>query len=749
MSQITIARKFAIVCSFLVIIVGSISTFAGYVIHKHSVIRDHDTHVEEYFNHFVQALSLPLWEMEYDSVKEICKLFHDSTPWVVSLTLTDSEGNMLCSRSREGLSVSIVRTQDVVYEKTLVGKVKAEFTNDLIFEHILKAWAFHIVVIVVIFLVLLGTIAWLTWKTVVIPTKHFTEYIKRIASGDYEFSIPTEASYFEFSIVISETLKMAEEIKKRENLLQREIEKREEVLRVLEESEAKFRAVMSVAGDGVIIVRSDASIEYSNRAAEFLFGYSREEFRKLMLCDLFSEPDRELIKKYVLKREELGCSVCEMTAVRKDGSTMPVEVSLANTFEESIPVELVVVIVRDISWRKESEREKKEALEKMYRLQKFEAIGTLASGIAHDFNNILTVIMGYVDLASLASPEDAPVQEYFSQIRSACSRARDLIQQIFAIGRSQPSSELIVFDIRPLVKETVKFLRASIPSTIRIEYKIDEEEMLIKADPSQIQQVLINLCTNSVHAMESMEEGILRIEVKQVNFETPNDCFFSTLHAGKYIQLRVTDTGCGIPSEIIHKIFDPYFTTKEPGKGTGLGLSIVRNVVLSCGGDIEVISEIGKGTSMIIYFPFAHKEKFAIDYAEEGEITVKDGKGKCILFVDDEKSIVELARLALISAGYRVYAFSDPREALEHFKNYHNDIQLVVTDVTMPYIRGDALAKVISSLRPDIPIILCTGYSFEFSPEFKKALGVREVLYKPFSGKKLIEAVEKVLLVKS
>lgn len=749
--QPTIARKLVSVCAVLIVVMAPISTGIGYVLHERRITHELRKVADEHTGHLTQAVALPLWMMEYEEVSRICKLFFDASLSIRNITISEPDGNIICSEGRENYPSSVVRSSEVVHNGVTVGRIKVEFTDALMKREIAQVFVSHLVIIAVISVVLLAGIAWVVWKTISIPMSQFAECMRKIASGHYELSVPDQKPrYREFCLILREMTAMADEIRKREELLrnvnvdlQHQIEKKEEALRALEQSEAKFRAVMSVAGDGVIIARSDGRIDYANNAAEVLFGYSQEEMRNMVVCDLFSEADRTVLRRYVLKRENLGFSVCEMTAVRKDKAVFPAEVSLGSTFEVGIAVDLVVAIVRDISWRKEVEKEKQETVERIYRLQKFEAIGTLASGIAHDFNNVLTVIMGYTDLARLATPEDSPTQEYLVQIASACGRARDLVQQIFAIGRPQPSGE-VTFDPRPLIKETVKFLRASIPSSIAIEYYLSQEEVSVKANPSHIQQVLMNLCTNSVHAMESDPEGRLFIELEKVRLDEPKNCFFSVIPAGEYVRLSVSDTGCGIPPDVVSKIFDPYFTTKESSKGTGLGLSVVRNIVIGCGGDVEVISEVGRGTTMVVYMPLAYSEKECNETCRE-KLDIKNGAGKCILFVDDERPIVDLARLTLSGFGYRIHAFSDPREALEYFRNHAEEIHLVITDITMPHIRGDMLAKEVSSIKPGIPIIVCTGYGFSFSPETRQQLCIREVLYKPFSGKRLIEAVQKIL----
>ncbi|MEJ5300050.1 MAG: ATP-binding protein [Thermodesulforhabdaceae bacterium] len=752
MKETTIAKRLVVICAVLIVVTSLFSTAVGYVLRVKQIHEEYEDLSDEHIHHLVNAINKPLWEMDYKSVQNTCEVFNNTTLWMVNLTVTNQDGKTLCSLKKEALSPSIIRHQDINHDGILIGRVSAAFTDELAKSEAFRTFMANLVIIAFIGFSLFVGITWVVRKTISEPMKQFAECMKNIAAGNYSITVSQKSGYLEFSIILREMLHMAEEIKKREETLRtlnedltQEIEKREQVTKELIESEAKFRAVMSVASDGVIIAKSDGRIDYSNHAVEVLFGYSGEELRNLFVCDLFSEPDRRLLRKYVLKREQINSSVCEMTGIRKDGATVPVEVSLANTFDIDAPVDRVVAIVRDISWRKEVEREKREALERIYRLQKFEAIGTLASGIAHDFNNILTIIMGYNDLARLASPEDAPVQEYLSQVSHACFRARDLIQQIFVIGRPQPS-DVIVFDPGPLIKETVKFLRASIPSSIEIRYHVPDEKILIKANPSQIQQVIMNLCTNSVHAMESSGTGVLSIEMEKISIDKPKSCFFSTLPSGDYIRLMVKDTGCGIPPGVVSRIFDPYFTTKESTRGTGLGLSVVRNIVMSCGGDVEVISELGKGTTIIVYLPIARMEEHFSGAVDDGKgMETKNGGGKCILFVDDERSITDLVMLSLTAAGYRVCAFTDPREALNYFQNYGDEVHLVVSDITMPHIRGDVLAKTISSIRPDVPIILCTGYGFAFSSEELKEFGVRELIYKPFSGKQLLDVINRVL----
>jgi two-component system cell cycle sensor histidine kinase/response regulator CckA len=399
----------------------------------------------------------------------------------------------------------------------------------------------------------------------------------------------------------------------------------------------------------------------------------------------------------------------------------------------------VLGVAVDITERVQAEEEKKKLEAKFQQAQKLEAIGTLAGGIAHDFNNILSAIIGYTEIASLRVPEGSKVKNSLKGVLQASGRAKDLVNQILSFSR-QREQEPKPVQISSIIKEALKLLRASLPTTIEIHQNI-ESYGVVEADPSQIHQVLINLCTNAAHAI-GQNEGLLEVSLTEIDINETVTAKFPDMHPGPYLKLSVRDTGQGIKPEILPRIFDPYFTTKEKGLGTGLGLAVVHGIVTSCGGTITAESEPGEGTTFYVYLP-------RVEHANEGEATesvepLATGH-ECILFIDDEQTLVDIGRQTLENLGYHVVTETSSIKALELFREQPDEFDLVITDQTMPHMTGERLAEQIMEIRPDIPVILCTGFSSRITEERAKAMGIREFLMKPLVMRHLTKAVRKVL----
>jgi PAS domain S-box-containing protein len=373
--------------------------------------------------------------------------------------------------------------------------------------------------------------------------------------------------------------------------------------------------------------------------------------------------------------------------------------------------------------------------------QKMEAIGTLAGGIAHDFNNILSAVLGYTEMALEEPKINDRLRRCLEQVFKAGERARDLVKQILSFSR-QIDERPRPLRISPIIKEVLKLLRASLPTTIKIRQDIQSEPDAVLADPTQIHQVMMNLCTNAAHAMRG-RQGELKVSLAPVNIEPSDDLIIHhDLSPGKYLRLTVSDTGAGIDDEIIGRIFDPFFTTKEVGEGTGLGLSVVYGIVKNCSGAITVQSEVGKGTEFNVYLPLLTD----VEDKQEAKVEAPIPGGKeRILFVDDEAALVQLATSTLSGLGYEVVGRTSSLEALELFRTRPDWFDLVITDMTMPNIRGDELARELLKIRPDIPIILCTGFSEMISEEKANKLGIRRLVMKPISKKDLAIAIRDVL----
>ena len=376
---------------------------------------------------------------------------------------------------------------------------------------------------------------------------------------------------------------------------------------------------------------------------------------------------------------------------------------------------------------------------KLAEANKILALGQMASGVAHDFNNILGAIMGYSEMTMIDMPQNHVARHNLSQILKASHRAKDVVQQILAYTRKH-ELERKVIDLKEVTNEALKFIRASIPSTIEIRAQIPKEPCIITANATMIHQIIMNLCTNAHHAMLD-QAGILSLSLECLDLRTISEMVDDDLKPGRYIKLSVADTGIGMPPEIIDRIFDPYFTTKEIGVGTGLGLSVVQGIVKSHNGAIKVDSKSGNGTTFDIFLPSVGIEQ-AIEVEDHQYIPHGNER---ILFVDDEELLVELGKQMLKHLGYSVVATTDPQEALKLFEKEKDAIDLIITDLTMPNMTGDILVKKILQIKPNLPIIMCTGFSESIDQKRVVELGIRSLLEKPIQVSDMANTIRKFL----
>jgi PAS domain S-box-containing protein len=398
-----------------------------------------------------------------------------------------------------------------------------------------------------------------------------------------------------------------------------------------------------------------------------------------------------------------------------------------------------IQIATDLTRFKELEAEGRRIQGQLQQAQKMEAIGTLAGGIAHDFNNILSAVMGYTEIAMLELGEEAPVYRRLDEVLKAAARARDLIRQILTFSR-QTDQQFQSVRLGLLVKEAMTLMRASLPSTIGIQLQLDSQSAIC-AEPTQIHQVILNLCANAAHAMRE-KGGTLTLGLEDVD---PDEGFYAEhpgLQKGRYLKLSVADTGHGMDPPLLARVFEPFFTTKERGEGTGMGLSVVLGIVKAHRGAITVDSRVGEGTHFAIYLPAAEGDELQDLCRVIADLPTGSER---ILLVDDETTLVDLSRQMLERLGYQVTAFSSSTEALAWFEANPNGSDLVITDMTMPRMSGDELARRILAVRPDIPVILCTGYSESISKEKAQALGIREFVYKPMVISELAHTLRKAL----
>ena len=472
-------------------------------------------------------------------------------------------------------------------------------------------------------------------------------------------------------------------------------------------------------------------------------GYAMEEInRKGWYECVYPDSDkREKTKKrsdLTLAGQPLKSDEQEITCA--DGEKRTILLS-ASTIEVPEGKPQVLWLMRDITQHKQAEQERDRLESQLRQAQKMEAIGTLAGGIAHDFNNILGAIIGYSELIEMFEiPDDSDIQESLEQVLKSAYRAKDLVSQILTFSR-QSDVETQPLLLAPLVKETLKFLRASLPSTIDIKRNIEGLPGAVEADPTQMQQVVMNLCTNAAQAMED-KGGILEIDLSAEYLDEETAVRFPDLSPGAYAKLSISDTGEGIPAEIWDRIFEPYYTTKTTGAGTGLGLAVTHGIIQQHHGTITFESKVGHGTTFHVMLPLEAKN--LSENPDDAEGQVKGGKGR-ILLVDDEVSLVKFGEKALCQLGYDVDTETDSKKALERFMAEPNTYDLVITDQTMPHLTGLNLGRKIKAVRSDIPIILCTGFSASVTPKRLADVGIDLLIRKPISILQLSEAVHQLL----
>ena len=488
------------------------------------------------------------------------------------------------------------------------------------------------------------------------------------------------------------------------------------------------------AAETIVIADDKGIVRYANPAFEAVSGYSRLEVQGKSLTWFRSrDNDPEMIKE---ARRALGRGQAwrgRLINLRKDGIPYEVEASISPVKSKAGHIINIVVVERDVTDEVRLEKQLRQA-------QKMEAVGTLAGGVAHDFNNILMAMRGYAEMAMRSIPEDSLARQDLDEIVLAGRRATDLVKQILTFSR-QNEQEKSPVEVHRVFREALRFIRASIPATIEIRQNIDPSSGNVMADPTQMHQILMNLCTNAYQAMEG-GPGILEVSVSDHVLEKDaKELSNPDLAPGPYVRLTVSDTGLGISPEVMERIFDPYFTTKEVGKGTGLGLSVVLGIVQSHGGAITVDSELGSGTVVNVYLPHCKAEP------ESAPITKApiEKPSQSIMFIDDDPKIVELVRRTLEPMGYKLTTFTDPTQALENLRGQADDYDLILTDLTMPAMTGLEFAKALFEIRPGMPVVLCTGYTEALTRKKVREMGFVELLIKPVVPSVLENIIPEIL----
>jgi PAS domain S-box-containing protein len=520
---------------------------------------------------------------------------------------------------------------------------------------------------------------------------------------------------------------------------------RKQAEEALRDSEEKYRLLIGNIPGIAFRGYADGRIEFFEEKIEVLTGYALEDFTsgRLKWTDLILQEDTEDFRSAFHRALKGNRSyIREYRIVTRDHKTLWVQGRGRIVCDENGHVDYVSGVIFDITERKQGEELRRKLETQLNQAHKMEAIGTLAGGIAHDFNNILTAMIGYTELAQSRlrkAPQESQALRHLDEILRAGDRAKGLVNQILAFSRQTEQMRKPV-EICMIIEEVLRFLRATIPSTVEIRPFLDAPGGIVMADPVQIHQVLINLCSNAYQSMEG-QRGVLEIKAEPVEVDRQLANVYPDLNTGSHIRITVSDTGYGMTPAVLERVFDPFFTTKQPGKGTGLGLSVVHGIIKGLGGAISVESEVGKGTTFQIFLPRHASAAVAETIQENSNLSGNEQ----ILLVDDETQLIEMATIALGEFGYQVSAFNGSLQALEAFRAQPQRFDLVITDLTMPHLTGIELATEMKRLRADVPVILVTGFSEDTAWKKAKEAGIQDCLLKPIIVSDLAKAIRRIL----
>jgi len=538
------------------------------------------------------------------------------------------------------------------------------------------------------------------------------------------------------------------ELDVRNTQLEKEVAERKRAECSLRESEALYRLLATNASDIIFTLDMDLRFTFISPSISRIRGFSVEEAMAQTPSEALTPASLEVAMKVFQEefdgelkdsKDMFKTHTLELEETCKDGSTVWTETTFSVLCDDRNNLTGILGITRDISERKQAEEEKKKLEDKLLHAQKIEALDRFAGGIAHDLNNILSPIIINIEGLLDDEPHDSIRYEILEETLRAAYRQRDLVKKILAFGRR---SEQIMKPVHmvPLLEESLAFLRSSLPSTIEIQKYFEVKSDTIIGDPIQIQQVIMNLCRNAADALEG-HRGAIEVSLKNSYIKSKRD--YMGIQKGEYLELTVRDTGVGMGSDVKERIFDPFFTTKGVGKGTGLGLSIAHGIVKSHAGAIIAKSHVGKGSLLKVYLPLSKARPQAQAFYDNH--TPSEFSRRKILLVDDEEIILSSLQRTLKTAGYQVIPSRNGPEALNLFSRKPDEIDLVITDLTMPEMIGLDLAGELLKVRPDIPIILCTGFNDIINQKDVESYGISELLLKPVGAGELKKAIQRVL----
>ncbi|MGE4297959.1 MAG: PAS domain S-box protein [Desulfovibrionaceae bacterium] len=503
-----------------------------------------------------------------------------------------------------------------------------------------------------------------------------------------------------------------------------------------EEARIRLATAIEQAAEAVVIIDTQYKVEYVNQTFESMTGYSQSEICGKPMGVLYKGKRQRIQQKRIMRALRDGdVWVGRHENTRKDGQIIRVDKTVSPVRTRYGVTIGYVSVWRDVTHLAELEKQLRQA-------QKMEAVATLSGGIAHDFNNILGPIILHAELNLALFADDSPVRRSFTEILQAAERAKALVDQILNLARRHEADAPVPFRLGGLVRECLRLLRPSLPASIAIRVEEANGRDLVLADPAQVHQVIMNLCTNAAHAMNRVE-GVLTISVvdEEVSCDANRECVDPA--PGSYVALTVADTGHGMTQEIVERIYDPFFTTKKSGLGTGLGLTVVQSIVTRLGGAVRVQSAPGVGTAFTVLLPRATEEDLA-QHARAPAPVCGVCQGR-ILLVEDETALIESCRLVLEDAGYEVEACVNGPDALAMLRAEEEAFDLVLADVTMPEMNGVDLARKLRLRYPDLPVVLSSGYSQRITPEEVRRLGIKGFLKKPYRVGELLDVIRRAM----
>ena len=707
----------------LIVIVAAVSSIALVIAYGQDARRTErqlEAKANEYTAFLKNILVLPLWNYDFETIEAVGQTYLQND-FVAGIHIFDGKGETRFSRTMIDEPASVNRTAQLTYHGIPVGRVDIALTATPLTQLRRQFfWSFGLTVAINLLSLILLT-GLLMRRSLKKPLSQLNEIVTSYSAGNSKL-LKQDMPYVELRSFVETLRRMGRQI--------------DDQLTVIQQAERKYRSIFENALEGIYQSKPDGRIISANPAFASILGYDSPQKLIEHISDVGSQhyvDERQ--RRTLIRQLEQGevVEAFEVQLYRKDRRVIWVSINARPIYDGAGRLSHFEGLVQDITQRKTTEMRLRQA-------QKMEAIGTLAGGIAHDFNNILGVIIGCSELALNQIPSGDSARQDLEKVLDAGLRAKSLVRQILTFSR-QNESEAKPLILPPLIKEMTRFLRSSLPSTIDIRLNMSRTDSVILADPIEIQQILMNLCTNAAHAM-SPEGGILEIGLSEERIGPEDTSYLSELSAGPYVKLSVADTGHGIPRDVVHRIFDPFFTTKTLGEGTGLGLSVVHGIVKRNGGGIFLQSRFGRGAVFDVFWPRIEHPDFELGDAQLADLPKGDER---ILLVDDEKQLVDVLQRMLRELGYHVRSETDSRQALQRIQDQPEQYDLVIADHTMPHMTGLRLAEELRIVRQDLPIILCTGLKNGNLEDEAQGAGVSKLLSKPISRERLARVIREVL----